>query len=533
MKTITVGPRDRARLKNFSKKIFRRLIMDKEAERIGGRHSAGLVIVVGAYCAVIVALLFYLGAVGSGLSARVAEYIPENFGISQDYVSSALLVLIGLALLAPVAFFWSSLSTFSYDFIGWMLVQQRRISSDASRQTNLADVKYWLRTDPEKVPTECRDYLGKPANELLPAKVRAALEGLNSPGSGPTWLVVHGLLEKKYWLQYLLSGYRTQRPDQKYGGDNANYFILARMLRNAIKISMCFDALNVELRDEAANGSEWCWDYYSKTDYQHVPTWDSHDLPLRFRTATPHLRWPNPKDPSSDGELPLIRALTGLENPLGFSAQLLSARDVVNQMVDITPTFFPDCAGEDEDTIARRRARAAKYLCILANRSVKLIGRYDYHTMQALMGRDSTDRPLLQRLDGAPAHIDDHDPDEILSADWGIRWDPNRIVWSELKPTSDGELLLALALFMDATNEAMRSRATPVRLKRGSVLFADNQRCLIGRFERRITKVNSLKNLFLNQPGEWWIRRFYGFRKSRPNDWSQNEIGQRFDAGNT
>ena len=528
MRIVRVNWAGRRRLKRYSKALFRRLVMDRETEKINSIQDAILFVLIAATSVAIFALGFYLStAFIVPRIARVAPLDPASVTLVHHFLIAG--VFCGLYVLAALLLFFRWLSDTSYNLVGFLLIMFRRMRpGSASAEKNIADVKYWLRSDPRRVPQEVRDFLGKSCADLLPKQVTEGLEALASPTDPTTALLCRGLFEKKYRWLYMLSGYRTPRPGETGGGEYASYFILSRALRNAIKMSICFDVLEVDLRDEAANGSRWWWDYYSKMHDQHVPMWDRHNLPLRFRSARPHLRWPDSADPDSDGEIPLMGAFSCLENPMNFRIHVLSIRDVISELPSATTKVFEDCLDDSEEGRQRRRKRAAYCLCLLANRSVHVVGHYDSSTMQPQMGRDSTDKPLLHRLDGGTARPDDHDVEDVLNADWGARWDPNRIVWSQLKPASDGELLAALGLMIEAVDSAMRARVTSVRLTRGDVLFVDNQRCLVGRFEREITRVNSMRNLILQQPGEWWLRRFYGFRSSQTTDWAQDEIGQRY-----
>jgi hypothetical protein len=131
-----------------------------------------------------------------------------------------------------------------------------------------------------------------------------------------------------------------------------------------------------------------------------------------------------------------------------------------------------------------------------------------------------------------------------LTADWGARWDPARIEWSSIDAAGDTDLLQAIAIFMNAINIAMRNSpgevagaghahgghgsAHSIVLRRGDVLFVDNRRTLIGRFEHHLTDAMAFRKLFLNQPAEWWIRRFYGFRKTNRTGGAGDRDEQRF-----
>ncbi|MEO1241975.1 MAG: hypothetical protein AAFX54_08710 [Pseudomonadota bacterium] len=497
--------------------------MDKEAEVVGGYQALILFACFALFSILSGVLAYFFGGMSA---ARTAAGGLKLAGEAAEI--TALVIFLG-AVIVPAALMTVFVRRYSYDLAGVSIVASRLIrpkSPPASK--SIEDVKYWLRNDPKRVRSETEEYLGKAPEHLLPEKLRSALFDLKKGQSEYPYMIVRGMFEKKYWWLYVMSKYRTLRPYEPGGGDDAHYFVLARALRNAIKMSLAFDALDVELRDEAATGSRWWWDYYSRTDYQHLPMWDDHDMPMRFRTASPHLKWPDLASGSSDGEIPIFRAFSCLENPMGFEIRVLCLRDVIAKMADIAGDLLSDASGADPDSISKRHERVAYYLSVLATTKLKMIGGHNYRDMLPKMGRDTTEKPLLARLDGGPVRLADvEDPNDIINADWAICWDPNRITWADLKPGADGELLQALALMTDAVNEAMRDMARPIRLKRSDVLFLDNRRTLVGRFERNFSKSRSFKNLILGHPGQWWLRRFYGFRVSKTSDSDAGAIGQR------
>lgn len=526
--------------------------MDKDRERVSPIQG---LIFLGAIAlgALVVAAATWLLVHPTGVSQKLAALFQRLAPIEVLQVTQA---LIGLGLLIAVAIFISRLKDVterSFDAAGWIFVLSRRLNfNSAAARRNLDNVIYWLRQDPSRVAAEVADYIGESCKDVLPASVRTLLDKLADEKNPITFVLARGLFERKYALKYAEWNWRTPRPDledpEKVGRiarrkNSDHYFIQARAVRNAIKMSICFDALNVELRDEAAGGRWWWRDYYSKHDYQQVPLWDEHDLPLRFRTASPHLKWPDFERPDSDGELPLFRAFSGLENPQGLPLLLLELKSVIAEMPHSVAELGAD-SGSVAPSTEEQRLIAARALSALAKNKVKMISRRDHKTMQPILGRDATDAPLLMRLDGGSREFSPERVDDLLNADWGARWDPARIEWSSIDAAGDTELLRAVAIFLNAINIAMRSKpgeipgaghqheghgsAHSIVLKRGDVLFVDNRRTLVGRFEHHLTDAMALRKLFLNQPAEWWIRRFYGFRKTNRSGESGGQIGRRF-----
>jgi hypothetical protein len=535
LKRVSAG--DRGRLKKTSKDIYRLMVMDSEAPLVNLVQLRVLVLLVillaVSFAAIATLLNFPEGA------ARLAAFLDDS-GVA-NISGEQLTVVAGLAVtLIAVIFLLANLraiTKLTSSLAGDAIVQGRKLAPRGKgATTSIEDVRYWFLNDPHKIATLVRETKAKECHSLLPKHVADALGKLAAGEIATGYVLAPGLFERKYAFLYAFWGWRTPRPtrlDREYksGGSkdpHVNYFINARALRNAIKMAICFEALDVELRDETRGEMRWMWDYYTRHDYQQVPMWDEHDMPLRFRTASPHLTWSNPSKSTSEGEAPLFRAFSGLENPQNLPLELLCVRDVIAAM----PEAAGDINPEAYSTEAERRAAAARALCLLATRAIKMISRRDFRTMRPILGQNAQDEPLCKRMDGRPVSLERHDVDEILSADWGVRWDPARIDWSSVSGSADTEMLEALAIFNDAINVCMRQRAHgalhSIVLSRGDVLFIDNMRCLAARFEHDVTLKMAAKRLFLLQPAEWWVRRFYGFRKSHQVKVDAHEAREEF-----
>ena len=530
--------------------------MDKDREKVSPLQALLLLAAV-ALSAYLLAGVVWLLMEPTGFSSWIAQSVLIFASATAHQVTEgavAFFIIVGALILLTRL---KQANESAFDAAGWLLVLNRRFNPDAAAaRRNVESVKYWLRHDPRRVSDEVTDYIGERCEDVLPPNVRPLFKDLADESNPTAFVLVRGLFEKKYAFKYAQWSWRTPRPDpedpEKVGRiagrkNSQHYYIEARAVRNAIKMAICFDALNIELRDEAAGGGKWWWDYYSKHDYQQVPLWDEHDLPLRFRTASAHLKWPDSERADSDGEIPLFRAFSGLENPQRLALMLLELKSVIAEM----PHSVADIGKESASVISEpeRRQAAARALSALARYKVKLISRRDYKTMQPILGREASDAPLLMRIDGGSHEFSPDRVEELLNADWGARWDPARIEWSSIDAAGDTDLLRAIAIFMNAINLAMRSKpgeiagaghrhhghgsAHSIVLGRGDVLFVDNRRTLIGRFEHHLTDQMAFRKLFFNQPAEWWIRRFYGFRKSIRSGVAEEKIDQRFSGAQT
>ena len=341
---------------------------------------------------------------------------------------------------------------------------------------------------------------------------------MSSPGA--CWSAAPGPL-------YLASGLHRPRPKN---GDphhpSENYYIQARELRNAVKIGVAFDVMGAELRDEAPNEPDWVRNNYTRRDYQQTHHWDKYDVPLRFRTGGPHLRWPE-TGPSSNGEMPTVRAFSAVENPAGLAIRVLPVRDVVAAMPGAVAELFPEDIGDDPAEEETRRRFAARALILLARTPLHIFGKRNEKTLLSTSGHNSTDQAIVKRLDGVTPDPEVFDTDEILNADWGLRWDPNRMLISKLDPAANVGIMQAIAVVIHSVNNAMRDASIPIVLRRGDALFLDNLRVLAGRFEHDYTQVDFWKRVVNVRP-EWWLRSYYGFRYPQAGSFVRETVGPQF-----
>ena len=520
---IKISRRERRKLKSLAHEIFARLIVDRQTSTVNDAQDRLIFGLLFALVLVIVCGTFVLDQIFS-FSAQLAEMVPLVAEFSPLIVILAPL----LFLTGAIMLFRPALSEASFSFVGRSIIFARKLHpKSSSAQSSLEDVHYWLRSDGNRASTEANSITGRACGELLPADLCAGLSAMSKGDAERPFLVARRILERKYWHLYLGNWFRSPRPNVKGGGETATYYQRARALRNSIKIGICLNVLGAELRDEAMNGLRWMREHFTKRDYQQSPYWDEYDIALRFRTSGPHLRWPRSTEPMSDGEIPTYRIISCIENPCNFAVYVLRVRDIIDALPETLREFGDGFEGDDETAIAHRRATAARALCLLANTPLAVFGKRDEYSLLARVGRDAVDESIVRRLDGGSTDIDSMDVDDVLGADWGMRWDPNRIILSRLNPSSDSRVMSAIALLTHGINNSMRTRAKPVRLKRGDVIFLDNMRAIAGRYEHDYSRIALWKRA-LNVPAEWWLRGFYGFRISHQGASDAEDVRARF-----
>ncbi|MEL6369945.1 MAG: hypothetical protein AAFR03_04410 [Pseudomonadota bacterium] len=509
MGEIRIGANERGRLKELADSVYAGLIVDRETDRVNDAQDLALTLFLFLF------VILVLGAMALAeprfnLSAELAEAVPAL----KDFAYPT--VLIGPVVLSMPLVLWirKQVSSASYKSIGRLIVSLRSIrpgSSDA--KSSLNDLAYWFRFDTNRIAEEAVACSGKACASILPRRLTDTLGELRNGRPEEPFQIVRGLMERKYAFLYLANRLRSQRP-HPIRGEEGSYFRLARAYRNSIKAAIVFNALGAEMRDESPNGVYWKREHFTKRDYQHVPFWDWYDLPLRFRTAGPHMRWPFTAEATSDAEMPSFRLLYCVENPCNLKLRVLTARDIIKEFPAALIEFSDEFKGDSDEVKELRRGQAAKAICLLANARVPLFGKLDIQSFLPTASRDAIEEPILRRLDGGGIDPEHADPDDILNADWGLRWDPNRIVLSKLNPSSDANLLQAIAVLTNAVNIAMRTTVTEVTLTRGDAIIIDNLRAVAARFEPDYAEISFWKRALGVSP-EWWMRGYYGFRQSR------------------
>ena len=137
-----------------------------------------------------------------------------------------------------------------------------------------------------------------------------------------------------------------------------------------------------------------------------------------------------------------------------------------------------------------------------------LYGKWNRDTLREAAEVSLTPQPVLKNLGERPGG----------AIDWGLRWDPNHINWSEFD-TADDQIRPAFGVLIRAI-DLCAAAATPVILRRGDALITDNLRCLVARREFDPALIAAPKRGFY--PQYWWLRGYYGFRRSQYD----NDAGQ-------
>lgn len=372
------------------------------------------------------------------------------------------------------------------------------------RQAMLDTVNHWLTTDPSKVAHEAEQRYHRKPSALLPRSVTAALDQMKRAESPSPYVVLTGVLERKYKVVYARSWFRSPRPGEPKGGKDASYYVRARDLRNAIKIGLMFSHLGADLRDEVPDGDNWNREYFTRPKDQHLTLWDTDDLPTRFRTFGPHLRWPARETASSAGETPTHVAVSCIENPLNIPLYVLTVEDIIDKL-PFAARRLDEKIGDDAAAAEKAAATAKK---TLMETPVKMFAKKDRQTLRALGGADAPEETVLK-----------------LAADGRheLRWDPNRISWDALDPVSDANLMRSLAMVLASIDLCINGdkntppAAKPCVLRRGDLLITNNQRALLCRHEADFFNDRRTNKLSFRLPPQWWLRGFYGFRASRRN----------------
>ncbi len=505
--------RERTALRALSHRVYDEMVVEQEATTVNRLENFAQAIIVALIVCVSGGAILLL----QGSSVREALYDWLN-GDAPALIMNVIVGALGVLGLAAIVVAINLTSGRTYRLAGRLVVYIRRRFPLQShgRERNIEFVRYWLRSDPRWIAGKAEELFGgRTIEKALPAKVRAPLERLRDQGAEDPVLILRSLLERKYKALYIASWFRSPRDDEPRGGAGASYFALAREYRNAIKVSMLLDVLGADLRGEFQADPLWNREYFTQSGKQQMPLWDDHDLPLRLRTFAPHLKAPNPSEASSDGEAPIYLAIATIENPLEQPVFILKLKDAIAAMPDAVVSFELDAETEHTDEAARQRRIAALAVRTLATTPVKMVGKRDHQNLRPSGGRNVADAPLLELLSreqrlGAP----EIDSDAWLGADWGIRWDPNRINFAALDPVSNAEIMRALALFIEALDIAAQRAEQRIVVRRGDVLIMDNRRALLRRREQDFYTDPKPWKLLIRMPPQWWLRGFYGFRRS-------------------
>ena len=304
---------------------------------------------------------------------------------------------------------------------------------------------------------------------------------------------VDKFFERKLMFHYAMNFFRLPTDEQSL----SNYFLLSRGARNAVKAGLALQALDSIMRDERRSNPLWRRTYRTNPAEQVTVLKENEDMRLRFRTASPHLNWPDEGDDQGDFETAQHLVLQCVQNPLNLPVYLISVQDVVSRI---------------DDAIAENRKEQGADLLDLDR--------------EAVMSRLLTNAPVMfSRWNTAAMRHRDQTPnnqpilfdfsDDPENPDYGIRYDVNRIDWSSLDET-DQELLFAFASLYNAVELAGEDAARCV-LRRGDALLIDNHRCLTARREFGASEWSGRIKYGLGLNPVWDVKAYSGFRPTRVN----------------
>ncbi len=494
--SIELSNADREQLKRDCKQVMTRLVSQSpEMQSTLNRGENRAVRVIGAVPAILMGGLTMLGL-------WFARDLFEGLGIlSDDTWRYGLGAAVGLAFLVfnPLAGWLDH--NLMQAWSGYFIFRQKWQQGDeAARILDAAENQ--LRYRPEQV-APALSYVRsiEPKAKGLPSSLCDAVEGFPS-AEGPPALIFRKFIERKYKTQYLSQGLETVRNDEQTGAYQKRYFLRARGVRNAIRIQFLMDELGAVLRAEIPTNPDWQRSYFSDPRSQETTLFDSHDLHQRFRTVAPHYRWPVATSRDAVGETALFRIITAVENPMRQPVYLITVKEVIA----LFPTVIREFLEDDEETVEaddpRIEALQEQYLQLLQTIDVTMFGKWDRRTLRPRAEVNIVPQTILRNA--APAGE---------APDWQIRWDPNRINWSQFDE-SDGQTRRAFAVLVEAIDRAGKA-STPITLTRGDALLIDNLRTLTARREIETEQMHRVKRSAL-YPQSWWLRGYYGFRV--PND---------------
>ncbi|MGF1544643.1 MAG: hypothetical protein ACFB00_09115 [Parvularculaceae bacterium] len=407
----------------------------------------------------------------------------------------------------------SGLSAQLMDLVAhWSISERKYARSEAGRRDLIDKVEHVLRFEPNRILENYRGLKERRPRIFRPGVVKA-LGRLRDPSDKICALVIERFVERKPGYNYLFTdglvgprGAEANLP-LSYG----RYFRRARLLRNDIKIALLYQELGCELRDETPDGERWRRHYYSEKNAQLSALKDSHDVHLRFRTGTPHLRWPSDR-PSSRNEVALYRTFVCVENPVRQPLFVIAVRDVIERIPLVVSRFFEDCAGDTEEAVARRRETTTDVVFKLVDTELEMFDKWDLRTLN-YDGEAATKREAVLRATGVELtrSVIESNADNLHTFDWRLRWDPNYTNWIELAQEKERAIGRAFAVLIEAVRLAAAEEAAPIVLRRGDALVVDNTRSLVGR--REVQGVDWWRQT-LCLPEEWFLHGYYGFRRS-------------------
>ena len=520
-----LGSTDRRSLINTSKTLYNNLVLERTAE-LRELNNMGVVVFGTAFlmlfalsCASLVTVFmdFSPQFVHSFFDALPRIMLNQTPIIPEIYLAILLAAIISFTLAKAIGQ-WM----FAY-LKGVIMLQRKLLKGRPARENLLTQVQHILRFEPNRITNDQANVKkgGRVFRKNHP--ITEATMRLRSQEHPEKAIIIRRTMEKKPFLLYLLAGFRSPRPEEQkvkssFWEDNfGHYFRHARILRNAIKMSLVYRELGCELRDETPDGEHWRRNYFSEKNRQLTSLFDTRDIHMRFRTGTPHLRWPVPSNASSMNETALYRAYACVENPINQPLFLLAVSDIIS-CIELVVGEFENQSGDDEESTALRRRKVAETINTLMSTELEMFGKWDPHTLN-YDGEAATKREAILRVKDANLSLEDLEAnmDHLHLYDWQLRWDPNYVNWLDVSDEKEASIGRAFAVLFEAISRAAKT-ATPIILHRGDVLIIDNLRCLLAR--REVQAIPPLKQA-LNFPQEWWLHGYYAFRQSTGGEFHQ------------
>lgn len=354
----------------------------------------------------------------------------------------------------------------------------------------------WLQRQPE-MTFEATDFLygTEDGGDVIPPRIASQVRDV-AQANQPS-LVLREFFERKLKSEYLANGLASSREALSY---QQRYFIQSRAARNGIRASLVLNALGCELRDEIPTGEQWRRGRFTDPDAQITTLRDNEDVTLRYRTGAPHYRWPDDKREKSRGETAPYLLYASIENPTHLPLYVITVQSIIEKLDEAIRWQFPD---EDLSEV-EIAAEVQSVLNLLSTTDVEMFGKWDKRTLRQRSEVALIPQPVLANLSG-----------DLNNPDWALRWDPNRIDWSQFLGT-DGAIRRAFAALLRCI-ELADEEAEAVVLTRGDALLVDNQRAMVRRRETGLDGASYVNNLF-DYPEAWWLNVYYGFRQSEKPD---------------
>lgn len=444
-------------------------------------------------------LLIGMGlALGAAATFVYGADLAEQTGIAFFDSPIAPVVLGGVGGLITYVFFStlsSALAKFPlYQQVSEVFVFEQKFTNPKRRMQMTTAALQWLQRQPE-MTFEAVEYLYETRDtvSILPKRLRRELTEMKEGKESA--LVIRELFERKYKADYLRQGLLSPRELSAYTN---RYFIQSRAARNGIRASLVFDTLDAELRDEIATGDNWRRTRFTDEHHQITTIRDNADVTLRYRTGAPHYRWPDDRRESSQGETAPWILYMGVENPVNIPMWLITVDQVMGKLRDAARWLY-----EDEDlSETEMDFEVEAILDLLAGTDITMFGKWDEKTLRQRSEVALIPEPVLKDLNG-----DRENPY------WVLRWDPNRINWSQFVGT-DGAIRRAFAALLKAI-EMADDDAERIVLNRGDALLINNLRTMVRRKELGSKGAPYWDNVF-DYPEAWWLNVYYGFRRSAP-----------------